>query len=535
VINRTHHTTTLLVYGDEVESVLTAVSAGRLVQQLGLPVSVVLLRPCRPAVLAAWPYPADLWLGGLSTLGGLSYMDITPGCFSPLFAEFLDRAKVVRVALNPTMADEALRHMLQEAGVSLMSVKPHHAQYLPTVQVDSHQGHITSVTLPTGQVLAIDALIDASPDADLARQAGLGFTTGLGQLLCHGDKQAGPPNAFIGVSPVFRLVGVDRHALMAFEATCRQHPELPQWLAEACPSRSTQERAQLLTRPCYSPDAMDYIDILNPVLGVFYHMWKQGYEGTAESYNTAPVWIDGGNVSRLADGSLGFNGMVTRMEDLDTLLAYSHGALPIPANLLHEMHRFEQFLQQAGGLSGASVVPPLQLYVRQTLSLHAHATMTATSMLQGGVHPDQAIGSFSYWLDLRGVTLGDYFSQAHLPKPMANIGLGVALPPHATPNNVAFVGRSAGYSALAQGAGRIVQHNSLLGEGVGIATVLALSQACAIADVPLPTVKAVLDERYQRQFGHALVPQGQSVGVAEGQQDKAQAVLQADFGVLGRS
>jgi hypothetical protein len=518
----------LLVYGDEVESVLTSVSAGRLVQQLALPILVVLLRPCRPAVSALWSQSTDLWLGGLSTLGGLSYMDITPGCFSPLFSEFLDRANVVRVALNPDMADAALRNMLDESGVSLVQVHQHNTHYLPKVQLNPTTGQISGVCLPTGEIIKVDILIDASPDADLARQTGITFTTGLGQLLCHGDKQVGPANAFLGVSPVFRIMGVDRHQLMAFEATCRQHPLMPQWLAQASPERSEEERLQLLMRPCYSPNDMDYVDILNPILGVAYHMWKQGYKGTADSYQTATVWIDGGNVSRLEDGSLGFNGMVTRFDNLDTLLSYSHGALPIPAFLQEEMRHFEQFLQQAGGFCSAYIVPPLQLYVRQTVNLQACKTMTANSMLQGGVVPDQAIGSFSYWLDLRGVTLGQYYNQANLPKPMANIGLEVALAPHNKPNNLAFLGRSAGYSPLAQGAGRIVQHNSLLGEAVGLAATLALSHTCAMADVEIATIQAVLNTRYQQQFGHPLVLQGQAAEYPTN--DQPTAVLLADSG-----
>jgi hypothetical protein len=471
----------VFVFGDEVESVITAVSAARAGARV-----VLSRRSVGP-------------LGGLSVRGGLSYMDITVSCLCGLFHEFYQRAGVVRIGLNPELAQNALAQMLDEAGVEVLSGMeaqvrfassgfPERVRLTPTVSQSSKTG---------GRIIDLHpyVVIDATPDADLARAAGVPYLEGLGGLL-------GADQNFLGVSPVFRITGVSVDALQAFEAHLRQNSELPTILEAALPFHPQHLRDEYVTRPTYAPPEEDYLDILNPVLGIAYHCWRHG---DAHSYPLAAMAIDGGNISRLRDGSLGFNGLVAHADALgfppgkilDGLIGLSQGG-PIPQVLRKEMLAFENYLRTVGHFSRATVIPPQELYVRQTLTLFSRQNMTARQAIAGGVPDDKAVGTFSYWLDLRGAQLWKRYPDEELPKPVFNVGLDVALPLSPNLRNFAFVGRSAGYSPLGQGTGRIVQHNAMLGEGLGIAAALAaLNQTSLteIVDRSMPRIQAILAQR----------------------------------------
>jgi hypothetical protein len=459
----------VLVIGDEVESVLTAVSAAR------AGASVILARR------------SEGRLGGLSVRGGLSYMDITPEFVTGLFKEFLARSELVRVALNPEKAHHTLSGMLSEAGITVISGAE------PSVEfgANGEPERASLVQSNTTIVIFSKVVIDATPDADIARAAGVPFIKGLGGIL--GEEQD-----FLGVSPVFRITGISVPEFRDFEERLRQNPLLPDILKKALPYHPPELRDEYITRPTFAPDDKDYLDVLNPVIGIDYHIWRHG---APDGYADAGIFIDGGNISRLADGSLGFNGLVAQAKALnlgfDDLLRLSQGGTT-PEPLQAEMRAFERYLQEIGGFSAAKVVAPEELYVRQTVTLLSRENMTARKAIEGGVSPEKALGTFSYWLDLRGTQLWKLYPGEHLPKPVFNVGLDVALPLTPALQNFAFVSRSAGYSPIGQGTGRIVQHNALLGEGVGIAAALAALSNLTFADIAdtnMPQIQGILKER----------------------------------------
>jgi hypothetical protein len=464
----------LLVVGDEVESILTAVSAAR------SGVKVILARRSAGR------------FGGLSVRGGLSYMDITPEFVTGIFQEFLKRTGLIRVALNPDRAHAVLSEMMTEAGIEIFSGVD--------VRVETDEAGFPCIArLATdGETIIIkpQVVIDATPDADVARSLGIPYIMGLGGIL-------GEDQNFLGVSPVFRIEGVSADGLRAFEEQLRQQPELPDILEKALPYHPAALRSEYITRPTFAPEDMDYLDILNPVIGIDYHIWRHD---NPESYANAGIFIDGGNISRLADGSLGFNGLVAKAAaldlDFDDLIAMSQGG-PIPGELLAEMREFERYLRERGGFPEARVIPPAEMYVRQTLTLLAKDNMTARKAIEGGVPAHKSVGTFSYWLDLRGAMLWKHFPGEDLPKPVFNVGLDVALPLHPRLQNFGFVSRSAGYSPIGQGTGRIVQHNALLGEGLGIAAALAVLSNTTLEDIAehaLPQIQEILRARRGGEF-----------------------------------
>lgn len=461
----------LLVLGDEVESVLTAVSAARAGARVGL-----LRESTGP-------------LGGLSTRGGLSYMDITPELTSPLFQEFLERAGVQRVALDPERGHAALQAMLDTAEVLVFSGEA----YQPVLD---ESGRVTGVQGEAKTRYQASVYIDATPDADFVRAAGVPACEGLGELF-------GPAQNFLGVTPVFRLSGITPQALIGFEQQLRQRPDCYEILRQALPHHPETLVREYVTRDPICPQDMDYLDILNPALGVFYHLWRHG---EATTYPAAEIWIDGGNISRLPDGTLGVNGMVMRAPQgagaLSQLLAWSHGHSMPPA-LAEELRQFERFLHEAGGLGEARVLPPQALYVRQTVNVQTRRVMSGVDLFAGGVSETEAVGTFSYWVDFRGINLWEVCPEVMpLPKPVFNVGLDVARFAEPRFSNLAVVGRSAGYSPLAQGACRIVQHNALLGEAVGVAAALAVQLDRVWGDLPAAAVRAAMADRATPLSGH---------------------------------
>jgi hypothetical protein len=453
-------TVDVLVFGDEVESVITAVSAAM------LGVRVALVRRSRGR------------LGGLSTRGGLSYMDITPELTPPLFQRFLDACGVRRVALNPDRADEILRRWIHETGILLYD------GVAPTICM-SGEGRVQNALLSESTSLSARFYIDTTPDADVARQAGVPQLGGLAALF-------GEEHGLLGVSPVFRITGVSPQQLMAFEASIRQRANWAKALEEALPYHPSELLQALISRPCFCPEDQDYLDILNPSIGIDFYRWQHGQ---VAGYENASAWIDGGNVSRLNDGSLGFNGLVFRENDLDRQHRWSQEQEAISDRIQAEMQAFERYLREVAGLSDARVVAPESLYIRQTYLTKTYRNQTGADVFQGGVGEEEAIGSYSYWLDFRGVNgwrlLPDLWP---LPKPVFNVGLDVARLP-APWENLAVVSRSAGYSPLSQGASRIVQHNALLGEGIGVAAGLACRRDKSLQDISAEEVRQVLSQR----------------------------------------
>lgn len=327
---------------------------------------------------------------------------------------------------------------------------------------------------------------------------------------------------------MFQTQGVDREGLIAFEASLRQSPRAADYLAAGLPHLTPIQREELLVRPVVSPPDDDYIDILNPLIGVAFHVWRGA---AASDYPQAEIAVDGFNIARLPNETLGFNGLVMRGRDLDSLLRYSRGEGRWPQGLQEALQDFERFLQDAGGFRRARVLAPQALYVRQTLNIQSRRMMTAGQALGGGVEAEDAIGAYSYWLDLRGITLAAHYPGESLAKPLFNVGLGPALAllpggPMAGDGRFAVVGRSAGYSPLGQGAGRIIQHNALLGEAVGIAAGMMARTRARLSEAIPGEIRAVMTARG--------MPPAKGRAVEDAEVIAQSALLQADAEVTAR-
>jgi hypothetical protein len=452
----------VIIVGDELEACVTACVLG------WHGVKVTLLR--RSTGL----------LGGLSTRGGLSYMDLTPKFIPPMMQVILNEAGLKRVALHAETADAVLKKRLADANVSVVSGVKAHAQVegssISGIQ-DTHTQHIYTA----------DFYIDATPDATLARQAGVPSMLGLGGVFGEGDAV----NA-LGVSPVFRVAGLDYRSLQIAEEGLRHRADMPDLLATHMPWLSEVERHALIERPTYAPEASDYLDILNNVIGVAYHHWRYGDARPSIAYESAPFWVDGFNIARLNDGTLGFNGLITRMPLAEQVKASEEGLAPT-ALILAEMLAFVDFLKEITQVNDLQLVPPEELYIRQSFLLEAVENLSGRDLFLGGVDESDSVGTFSYWLDFRGVHPWKAYPDLHpLPKPVFNVGLKPHFPKRI--HNLAFVGRSSGFSPLSQGACRIVQYGCLVGEALAHALALGFKQGLH----PLAVAPSVIYEAQAR-------------------------------------
>lgn len=462
--------TNILIIGDEVESCLTAVSAARVLGGAG---KVTLW--CRD----------DGLLGGLCTRAQLSYMDITPEWVAPLFGEFLTRAGVERVALNRHKAHNVLKAMLDEAGVDVV-----------VGGAVTHSQQNNACWLITGEKLTVMAgiVLDTTPDADMV--AGVfpeRFSRGLEGLLSSSQNQSTDEDwpDTLGVTPVFHSTGITPEDIIGFEASLRQRPDTAELIAKGLPWLTADEQAALLERPVFCQQ--DYVDVLNPVIGLWFHHWC-GY--APSDYPMARVKVDGFNISQLGHGNLGWNGLVARVDDVASQLAYSRGeGLPWPEALTRHLDKFQAFLRDEGGMAQAVIIPPERLYIRQTRNLRQSAMLSAEDLFAGGCSADEAIGTFSYWIDLRGVSLRQRWPEtADLPKPTFNVGLAPYMVGGV--ENLGVISRSGAYGPVAQGACRIVQHLAQVGEAMGVMAALASQQQKILSKVDVAQVRQQLNHRY---------------------------------------
>lgn len=463
----------LVVVGDELETVLAAGCCARLGWR------VTLLRRS-----------VD-WLGGLSTRGGLAYMDLTPAFLSPVFAQVLRQAGLKRVALEPVAANRVLWAWLQPvrvvSGVSLLQPL-----------WDAH-GALAGVTDGTGRHWCADWYWDGTPDGELAAACGVPYSSGMG-----GVFGPSPHTDTLGVSPVFQLAGVTAQALMDFETRLRESDQAPALLQQVFPHLDAPTRASLLQRAPFCPPESDYLDILNPTMGAFYHHWRYGLD---TPYDTAPFWVDGWNIARLANGRLALNGLVTRVPCLREQLALSQEQRPMPAPILEELRALQTFFQTVGQLPQAQVIVPRALYVRQTRLFQAQQPVSGHMLLAGGVAAEQAVGTFSYWLDYRGIHPWlAYPHQQPLPKPQFAVGLGTTFVQAPRLANLVMVNRSAGYSPVSQGACRIVQHQALLAEALSSALTLAYRQNVHPLAIEPQAIRRLWQQLASDLGGHPLPP-----------------------------
>ena len=487
----------LIGFGDEVPGILALVSAAREYRRQ---------TNKEPRILLMSPGNLDLGIGGHLVRGGLAYLDRsqikkelrdarrldTFGAPPTIYQEFLQKAGVICVGLDPRKADAALREMLGSAGVSLLS----------QVEIDSaikDGQQIASIKTSKGDVYYGRQFIDATINAQLALVAGA--------KKLQGFETFGLPESELAVTLVVETQGISAQKLKKIELAylkCFGNPgdrAAGQLLQRAC--GFDRQLAERVRRDMFdakgNPKSLwigsDYIDVRASALSIAYHAFR----GKPFSLQQSGAILDKGNIAILPGKRLSWNAPVFAVTGSEAEELAGGGAKPSP-RMLEEIAFVQKWFESIGATSATAAS---ELYIRHAGNVTGVVEpLTGAKMLAGGVPEREALGTFSYPFDVRGgiAGIGDKaasygFKTVNFPQPIFNIGIRHAQMKDIA--NLAVVGPASGFQGYACSAGRIVEFNAAVGQGLGIAAIAAILSDRNLAAISNQEVRQVLESTGQ--------------------------------------
>lgn len=488
----------LIVFGDEVPGVLALVAAAReFKRRSGRNLRTLLM----------FKGNSQAGVGGHLVRGGLGYLDRT--CIPPevrsalqlptfgepaaIYKEFLQRSGVTAIGLDPRKANTVLRNMLSEVGADILSTA--------AIATVLKQGpNLTGIKLTRGETYLAQQFIDATVNAELAQFAGVRKLKGF--------ETFGLPESELPVTLVFETEGLSIQALRDTELafirrfTNLNDTEAQRYLQIAAgnDARAADQLRQAMLDSNGKPRSMyvgsDHIDLFCRALPIAYHSFR----GTKMSLAESGMQLDQGNIAILPGGRLSWNALLFLTTGTQAETLARAAAAPTP-DMLKEIVFLEKWFKSLGA---TAVRPASELYIRHAGNIaDAVEPLTGARMLEGGVLPDEALGTFGYYLDVRGGIAGlgpkarekGFTSISFHTPPLFNIGIRHALV--RTVPNLAVVSPASGFQGYACAAGRIVEFNAGVGQGVGIAAAIALLSQRNLADISNVEVRQVLAQTGQ--------------------------------------
>ena len=442
----TIHNYDIIAFGDEVPGVLALVCAAREYyrQTNKYPRSLLLFKG-----------NSQLGIGGHLVRGGLSYLDRsavplsirlslkldTFGDPAAIYKEFLQRAGVVKIALDPSKADAALRGMLQEI----------HAEIIGNIEINSvimQQKKISGIRLINGEIYQSKQFIDLTVNAELAQAAGVRKLKGF--------ETFGLPNSELSVTLTFQTQGLSVETLKNVEYNYLQRFTNPQDteaqnLINIAAGLNVDYANELRKDFVDQKGALktmivgtDYIDIRSKAISIAYHSFR----GTSLSLEKSGAILDNGNVAILPGGRLSWNALLYNV-NADQAEALARAKAQPTKEMLNEMAFVAKWFQSIGA---TAVQPASELYIRHAGNVTGVVNpLTGSEMLGGGVPASEALGSFGYHFDVRGGIkgLGNRAAQKGVGNllsfdlPLFNIGIQHALMKSVP--NLAVVSPSSGF------------------------------------------------------------------------------------------
>ena len=474
----------VIVYGDEPAGVMTALELSRQLPRLA----------GRPKPRIALLTHSDLRAGLGCTIArsGLAYLDrnqvprdmwgVLPP-FAPssdLYRRFLRLTGVQQIAVDPRQASRAFRRALARARITLLAgVEPTGTELERAAAADggTPQGEgserLCVIETAGHGRLGADLFIDASLGADLAHRASVPFLRGLGPR--------GLSRESISLGWIFEVEGLSITQLRNLEEQLtrrlldRRDREAQHWLVGWPAYRNNRQRllADLVDQRgnpllLYSATS-DSADQQSPALSIAVH----GEQGLAPGLRRAPARMDAANVAILPD-RLSFNALLFRNSAAQNREVIARHGRPL-GWMVPAAADVESFFLRHGARR-VHWMP--ELYIRSADQIaHPRMALSAGLMARGGVPRPEALGTFSYHLDFRG-GISAYVPPA---KPTFNFGYRHTLPREVS--NLAVLGPASGFGGLGQGAGRIIELNISVGQGLAIASALALARRLPLAAV----------------------------------------------------
>lgn len=462
-----------LIYGDEPAGIMTGLELKRRLNSLA--------HRRRPRIALVTASDLRTGLGGTIARAGLAYLDrnqvprdlwlyLDPYApSSALYERFLQLTHVRRIAVDPRRASQAFHRTLRREGIDLVRA----AALTGVVREGDRLCAVE--TLGHGRIGA-DVFVDASLGAGLAHRAGVPFRSGLGPKgLSHESIALGWIFEVSGLS-LDDLEAIERH--LTHRLLDPKDDEAQSWIALWPEYRNDRRRLRhelldaegkprLLQRNTH-----DSADQRSPALAIAFH----GMEHLRPGLDEAPARLDKANIAVLP-GRLSFNALLFRNSAEQNRQVLAAQGRPSIWMLTYAQPIRRFFLRN--GASAVRWMP--ELYIRSADQIADPVdSLTASEMARGGVPRQEALGTFTYYLDFRG-GLAELVPPE---KPTFNFGYRHTLP--RSVSNLAVLGPSSGYGGLGEGAGRIIELNISVGQGVAIAASLALAR-----DQPLAAVDPV--------------------------------------------
>ena len=204
--------------------------------------------------------------------------------------------------------------------------------------------------------------------------------------------------------------------------------------------------------------------------------------------------LDRANIAVL-DNRLSLNALLFDVDATQARELSNNGARPTP--MMKEIaQKVEAFFKRLG-VQRIEFMD--ELYIRTAGQIaESLDDLTATKMADGGVPVEEALGTFSYHLDARGGIAGlrERVIDAGIHEirsvlmPTFNYGFRHTLPVEY--ENLAVLSPASGFGGLGTTAGRIVEFNVSVGEGLAIATAMANADGRSLHSITNQEVKQAL-------------------------------------------
>ncbi|MEO0374369.1 MAG: FAD-dependent oxidoreductase, partial [Cyanobacteria bacterium P01_A01_bin.17] len=463
----------VIVFGDEVPGVMTALKVKRELRLRGVQSRVALLTEGN----------IDNGIGGHLVRGGLAYLDRNQvpkekrskyGVFGQpnrLYQEFLGLGRVKTIALDRFTVAQGFERALNGQNIDVIGNVE--------LQAANSVGNLVCSLTASGKTYTATQFVDASQSGELAEASGVEMMQGLEAL--------GFPDSTLSIGLIFELYGVDIEQLKATEArlierfTDPNDAEAQRWLAIACGPNEAKghDLVQSLTEKSSDPKLLytgteDSADVRSLAFSIAMH----GRLGREYDLKSSGFLFDRANIAVLPD-RLSFNALLFYANAEQARQLSTSGAKPT-VEMLEVATQIKALFERLG-MTRVEVMD--ELYVRNAGQIaNPLDELSATLMTAGGVPASEALGTFGYHLDDRGGIdgLDEQVQQSSLRSlnfrqlPIFNYGFRHALPTER--QNLAVLGPASGFGGLGTTAGRIVELNVGVGEGLAIAISKAISE-----------------------------------------------------------
>ena len=480
----------VIVFGDEIPGVMTAIKVKRELEQ----------RKGKAKVALITEGDTNQGIGGHLVRGGLAYLDRnqvprdmrselgTFGASSQLYQEFIDLTGTEAIALDRFRATQAFENIFGREEIELID-------NVELQSVATAGKKVCSLTTANNGSYIAGQFIDATQGGKLAEMSGVEMILGFAQV--------GLPDSTLSVGWVFEVYGQDLEQLKQIELGLIERfldvgdRQAQDWLATASGNNSEkladfkQSFTDAHERPAIMYQATaDSADVRALAFSGAYH----GRTNTLFDLRKSQGILDRANIAVL-DNRLSLNALLFDVNATQARELSNNGAKPTPA-MMEIGKEVEAFFQSLG-------IPQIELmdelYIRTAGQIaNSLDDLTATKMSDGGVPVEEALGTFSYHLDARGgiaglrekiVAAGIHEIRSVL-MPTFNYGFRHTLPVEY--ENLAVLSPASGFGGLGTTAGRIVEFNVSVGEGLALATAIANAEGRSLHSITNQEVKQSL-------------------------------------------